>query len=218
MKVDVTTMIGAVERDVRSGERDGRPTRQVVASRTYATSVDDVWDAISNPERLPRWFLPVSGELRLGGRYQLEGNAGGEIIRCAPPRDLGVTWEYGGNVSWLDVRLSAVEAGTQLELVHTAPVDPHWEQYGPGAAGVGWDMALMGLDLHLATGAANDPAEAMAWMASAEGKDFARHSGRHWGAAAVAAGEDPAAAQSAADRTAAFYTGEEAAADSDPTA
>ena len=29
------------------------------------------------PSGFPRWFLPISGELRLGGRYQLTGNAGG---------------------------------------------------------------------------------------------------------------------------------------------
>ena len=32
-------------------------------------AIDDVWDACTNPERIPRWFLPVSGDLRLGGRY-----------------------------------------------------------------------------------------------------------------------------------------------------
>ena len=44
-----------------------------------------MWDACTDPERIGRWFLPVSGDLRLGGRYQLEGNAGGEILRCEPP-------------------------------------------------------------------------------------------------------------------------------------
>jgi uncharacterized protein YndB with AHSA1/START domain len=49
----------------------------VTITQVYAAPVEDVWDACTNPARIPRWFLPVSGELRLGGRYQLEGNAGG---------------------------------------------------------------------------------------------------------------------------------------------
>jgi hypothetical protein len=50
-------------------------------------AVEDVWDAITSAERIPRRFLPVSGDLRLG-RYQLQGNAGGEITGCNPPRHL----------------------------------------------------------------------------------------------------------------------------------
>ena len=58
----------------------------VVASRSYDTDIDDLWEAITNAERIPRWFLPITGELRLGGRYQLQGNAGGTITACEPPR------------------------------------------------------------------------------------------------------------------------------------
>lgn len=42
-----------------------------------------MWDACTDPERIPRWFLPISGDLRLNGRYQLEGNAGGAITEAA---------------------------------------------------------------------------------------------------------------------------------------
>jgi uncharacterized protein YndB with AHSA1/START domain len=105
MKIDVASQIGAVTREVSSRQHNGRPARVVVASRTYNTKMEDVWDAITNAERIPRWFLPVSGELRVGGRYQLEGNAGGEITRCEPPRHLALTWEYGGDVSWVNVQL-----------------------------------------------------------------------------------------------------------------
>src|SRR5689334_13249874 len=101
MKIDVAGLIGAVERSVRDGEREGRATRSVVASRVYDTGVEDAWDALTNKERIPRWFLPISGELRLHGRYQLQGNAGGEITRCEPPHALDVTWEFGGELSWV---------------------------------------------------------------------------------------------------------------------
>ena len=209
-KTDVARQVGAIVRRVEKRERDGKPAYAVIAGRTYDTTVDDVWDALTRAERIPRWFLPVSGDLRPGGRYQLEGNAGGEITRCEPPRHLAVTWEYGGDVSWVDVRLSEDPAGgTRLELEHVAhPPAEFWDQFGPGAVGVGWDQALMGLDHHLAGGEPVDPAEAMAWALSDEGKAFVRASSDGWYEAYVAQGADPGAARAAADRTTAFYTGE----------
>jgi hypothetical protein len=49
-------------------------------------SADQVWDACTNPERIPHWFLPVSGDLRLHGRFHLQDNASGTIERCDPPK------------------------------------------------------------------------------------------------------------------------------------
>jgi uncharacterized protein YndB with AHSA1/START domain len=69
MTQDIAGLIGAVTREVTGREHNGRPARVVRASRTYDTTMDDVWDAITSAERIPRWFLPVSGDLRLGGRY-----------------------------------------------------------------------------------------------------------------------------------------------------
>ncbi|WP_394821632.1 SRPBCC family protein [Pendulispora albinea] len=208
MKIDVVRYIGAVTREVRESEQNGRPARVVVASRTYDTSIEDLWDAITNPERIPRWFLPVTGDLRAGGRYQLQGNAGGEITECAPPRRFSLTWVYAETTSWVAVTLKEVSKGTRLELEHTTYVDDHWNQFGPGATGVGWDLAITGLGHHLATGAAVDPKDAAEWPLSEEGKDFARRSSDDWCRAAIASGTDPAVAKASAARTTAFYTGE----------
>jgi uncharacterized protein YndB with AHSA1/START domain len=91
MNVDPAAYVGAVVRDVLSREHEGRPARVVIATRSYDTTIEDLWDALTSAKRIPRWFLPVSGDLRLGGRYQFEGNAGGAITRCEPPRALSVT-------------------------------------------------------------------------------------------------------------------------------
>ena len=211
MNIDPAETIGAVVRKVASREHLGKPARVVVAGRRYDTDIDDLWDALTNAERIPRWFLPISGELRLGGRYQFRGNAGGEITRCEPPRLLSVTWEYGAEVSWLNVTLAADGPGTRLELEHIAHVpDDRWDQFGPGAVGVGWDLGLMGLAKHLASGAAVDPAAAFAWQTSEEGKAHMRACSEAWGRASIAAGTNEAAALAAARRTSAFYTGEPA--------
>jgi uncharacterized protein YndB with AHSA1/START domain len=210
MQDDIAAFIGAVSREVRNIEYEGKPAAMVVASRSYDTSIDDLWDAISNAELLPRWFAPVSGELKLGGRYQIQGNASGVVTRCEPPRELSLTWEFGPALSWVNVILR--EEGperTHLELQHIAHPEAHWEQFGPGAVGVGWELGLMGLARHLQNPEATRPPEAdESWMASPNAKRFMKLSSEGWRDAATAAGEDPAHAREAAERTRKFYSGE----------
>ncbi len=207
--IDVVHEINAAQRQVGTRMLEAGEARTVTISRIYNAPADDVWDAVTNPERIPRWFLPVSGKLRAGGRYALEGNASGTILRCDPPRAFTATWEFGGEVSWIEPRLiSADESRTRFVLEHIAHVDDErWAQFGPGASGVGWDLALAtGLAVHLASGKRVDPAEAMAWTASEEGRQFIAHSSEAWANASVAAGTEQAAAHAAAERTTAFYT------------
>jgi uncharacterized protein YndB with AHSA1/START domain len=207
MTPDPVTAAGLVTREVRSGSRDGAPTKLTVARRTYLTDQADLWDALTNADRLPRWFLPVSGDLQVGGRYQLKGNAGGVIERCKEPESFAVTWEFGAMVTWLEVTLSPDGDGTRLELAHEAHVDPGmWGQFGPGAVGVGWDLALMGLGLHLQSGASVDPATALAFPTSPEGVEFVGLAATGWADAAVKDGDEAELAHEAAARTIAFYT------------
>jgi uncharacterized protein YndB with AHSA1/START domain len=205
--IDVTQQINAVRRTVGSRVLEAGEARTVTISQTYDATVEDVWDACTDPERIARWFLPVSGDLRLGGRFQIEGNAGGTIERCDPPKGYATTWEFGEMTSWLEVRLSPEpDGGTRFELEHTAHVDEHWGEFGPGAVGIGWDSAVVGLYLHLSSGEAIGPAAGAAWAASEEGRRFMTLSGERWYEADVAAGADEAAARAAADRTIAAYT------------
>jgi uncharacterized protein YndB with AHSA1/START domain len=206
MTTDPVTFLGAATRTISTRD-DG--AKVLVATRRYDTSIEDLWDALTSAERIPRWLLPISGELRLGGRYQLEGNAGGEILRCEPPRTLGVTWGMHGQVSWVNVTLAEhPDGGALLRLEHAAHVPPEmWDQFGPGAVGVGWDQALWGLARHLAGAPGLSPAEAGAWFTTAEGRAFAGASSDAWCEAWIASGVDPAAARAAAGQTTAFYTG-----------
>ena len=208
MIFDVEGHLGAVDRSVSSLERDGLPARGVALSRVYATTIEDLWDAVTSAERIPRWFMPVSGELGPGGRYQLEGNAGGDIADCERLSRFALTWEFSGDVSWVEVRFSDGVAGrSRLTLTHTARLSAHWDEYGPGAVGVGWELGLLGLALHLAQPDEPKPDDA-AFAVSLSGKAFMAGSSDGWMQAAVAAGMDPDIATAAARRTAAFYTGE----------
>ena len=210
--MNYTNAFGAEFREIQDRTHDGQAVRVVVATRLYATDRDDLWNALTDAERIPRWFLPVTGQLKLGGRYQLEGNAEGSVLQCDPPEALEVTWEFGGHVSWVHVRLAQDEGGTRLTLEHLIPKDEpseeYWKQYGPGAGGVGWDLSFLGLALHLdSSGQAIDRSKSNAWLASDAGKAFMRTSSNLWREAHVKAGEDPEVAEAMARRTADFYAG-----------
>jgi uncharacterized protein YndB with AHSA1/START domain len=204
---DITQQLSAVRRQVGQRVLEAGKARIVTVSQAYDADLDDVWDACTNPERIPRWFMPVSGELRVGGQYQLEGNASGTVERCDPPKGFAATWEYGGEVSWIEVRLSPDNGRTRFELDHIAHVDDvRWAEFGPGAVGVGWDLGLMGLARHLSSGEAVDPAEAVGWLSSAEGKQFVTVSSDGWRDASIADGTPEDEAQAAGERVTAAYT------------
>ncbi|MFI6476699.1 SRPBCC domain-containing protein [Nonomuraea sp. NPDC050663] len=200
--IDIVNQINATTREIGEHPVAEGAGRSLVLRRTYDAAIDDVWDACTDPERLSRWLAPVEGDLRLGGAFQLKDNAGGKILRCEEPRLLKVTWSLGeGMDTEVELRLTPGEGeSTDLELVHSSPaviVDEMVRAYGPGGTigiGGGWDLTLLGLDLHL-TGADFDPAT---WEDSAEAREFATRSCHAWGAAVQAAwgvsDEDVAAA------------------------
>lgn len=209
MAFDVDHQLGTMERSVAWLERDGLPASAVTLARSYATTLEDLWDATTNVDRIPRWFAPVSGEFQLGGRYQIEGNAGGEITACEAHSHYALTWVFGEWVSWVDVRVADEGSGrARLALTHTAHLSDHWDTYGPGAAGVGWEMGFLGLALYLAEPDWPKPDD-LEFATSADGRAFIAGSSEGWQRASVAAGTDPEAAAAAARQTTAFYTGEE---------
>ena len=158
---DLSSIIGDHERTLGRRETDEGEAYVLRLGRHYDAAVEDVWEACTDPGRIGRWFLPVTGDLRLGGSYQLEGNAGGRIEDCQPPRRLAVTWELYGATSDLTLTLSpGAEGGTNFELEHVAVLDFTEEQYLDGIGGMapGWEDALAGLDLHLKGDLSEKPA------------------------------------------------------------
>jgi uncharacterized protein YndB with AHSA1/START domain len=208
--IDVRTQISAVRRTLGSRTLEAGEARVSTISQVYDTDIEDLWQVVTSAERIPRWFLPISGELKEGGQFQFTGQAGGTISRCDRPRGFAATWEYGGEVSWIEVRLTPEEGGTRFELEHVAHVkDEWWDQFGPGATGMGWDSGLWGLANHLDSpdAPAVSPETAAAWVASDDGKLFMRLTSDAWAEVAVAAGDDPTEAAARADRCYAAYTG-----------
>jgi uncharacterized protein YndB with AHSA1/START domain len=211
IEIDVDHQIKAVSRNVGARPIDTGEAHVVTISQGYDTDPADLWDAITNIERIPRWFLPISGDLTVGGSYQLEGQAGGTVLTCDPPKNFTATWEYGGNVSWIDVSVSGDGPDrARFLLEHIIPVDGDeiWREFGPGAVGIGWDSMLLGLALHLRTGEAIDPSFGPQWLGTEEGRRFLRLSGEEWYTANPTLGTDPATARATADRCLKAYLGE----------
>jgi uncharacterized protein YndB with AHSA1/START domain len=190
-----------VEREGDHGGPGGAEDIYIVEiRREYDADPADVWDACTNPERIVRWFSKVTGDLRQGGRYSIDGNASGTITECDPPRRLALDWEFGEHaLSWVTLELATLD-GDRCELVlrHRQPRTDHWATYGPGATGVGWDLTLLGLGWHLA-GVEKTHAE---FEANPQAKDFSRRSAALWGDAHEAAGAPAPVAAKAAQATA----------------
>jgi len=114
-------------------------------------------------------------------------------------------------VSWVEVRFTPEGAArTRLEIEHIAQVgDAMWDQFGPGAVGVGWDSILLGLSQHLSgplKSPAVTPENSAAWVASDQGRQFMTLSGERWREAHIASGADETQAREMSDRTIAAYT------------
>jgi uncharacterized protein YndB with AHSA1/START domain len=153
---DMLTELAAIHRDVVRG--DGADTVSVTVSRAYEADAEVVWDALTSPDRLPRWFSPVSGDLRVGGDFQIEGNAGGRVLACDRPARFEVT--FGGPDSVVEVVLAEADGTTTVRLTHTVPLAMAGSGAGALFVGPGWDGAMLGLGLFLRGEAIGDPVEA----------------------------------------------------------
>ena len=112
-------------------------------TRTFHASIDDVWAAITDPDRLERWLGtwqgdPSSGSVRFRMGFEGEGASDEdmEIRECDPPRTLKVTSNVGPYLWYLDVDLSEEDGVTTLAFSQPGldhddalSVGPGWEYY-----------------------------------------------------------------------------------------
>ena len=195
MIIDIAKQIGAISREVSRQHTESGETVAVTLQRRYPADQADVWQAITDPDRVRRWFLPLTGDLREGGSFQLEGNAGGDIVKCEPPRHLMVT--FGGESSIVDVSLSGDGEQTLLELTHSVPLELAGSGAGALYVGPGWDGALLGIALYLAGEVIDDPVAA---ANSPEMQDFNLSSIKEWVATIEVSGTADADAIAAAQQ------------------
>ena len=118
--------------DARRGtvttEDDGR--RRVEFRRSWPDSIEAVWAALTEADRLARWIGVYEGERRTGGTgtfamTQEEGEAPGQpttIVECDPPRRLVIEWpEASSLMERIDLDLWAEGGRTVLRFVQFFP-------------------------------------------------------------------------------------------------
>ena len=116
----------------------------------YRTSVDDLWSALTDPERLARWVAQVEGDLRLGGAFRATFTSGwegpGRVDVCEPPRRLLVTMSPGEDQQTeIEVELAPDRHMTRLVIEERGiPLDE------VAAHGAGWQVHVEDLAAHLA--------------------------------------------------------------------
>lgn len=134
---------------------------EVRITRTFTASIDDVWAAVTESDRLERWIGrwegdPASGRLTFFMTAEGDDAQGEEftIIACDPPRAFAADTRVGEQTWHLRLELEATDGVTTLvfsQLIgdnDLSNVGPGWEYYldrlaaalrGDDAALVDWN-------------------------------------------------------------------------------
>lgn len=127
-----------------TGRRDGRDPAWIVFTRRFDAPIDDVWAAVTEPDRMVRWigtwtgdpttghvdfFMTAEGQEPVAAPYRIEV--------CDPPHLLVVTSVAAGVPAWrLRMELTEADGTTVLTFGQrfddpdeAASVGPGWEYY-----------------------------------------------------------------------------------------
>lgn len=123
-------------------QQDGRYVLTQV--RTFSVPIEDVWAAVTEPERLARWIGTWTGDPESGSvSFQMlfegdehEGEAM-EIRVCEPPHRLHLTSQVGDEVWLLELDLTHADGVTTLTFTQ-----PGITADNAGGVGPGWDYYL----------------------------------------------------------------------------
>ena len=188
--IDVTQQINSVRPRRQIDRLEVGEARIVTISQTYDTDIDDVWDACTNPERIPplvhgRLGRPAGGRplpTREERRAERSRNANRPIVR----RNVGVRGEVSQIESPSDGR------GRPAGPVSSSCTPPRSRITGPVRTGRGRHRLgprVIGLALHLDSGGEPvDPAEVEQWVLSEAGREFITRSSEGWRDADIAVG------------------------------
>jgi uncharacterized protein YndB with AHSA1/START domain len=116
----------------------------------FDTGIDDLWSALTDPQRLARWIARVEGDLRLGGQFRASFTSGwegpGRVDVCDPPRRLLVTMDQDQQDETV-IAAELIPDGEQTRLVVEERGLPFAEAADHGG---GWQAHIEDLAAHLA--------------------------------------------------------------------
>ncbi len=114
-------------------------------TREHAVPVEDLWSAVTEPDRLARWIGTWTGEAKEGATVQFqmlhEAEPGAPepvtIATCDPPHRHVVEWQMPGDQQWrVELTLTPTPAGSRLLFVQrltsidgVADIGPGWQWY-----------------------------------------------------------------------------------------
>jgi uncharacterized protein YndB with AHSA1/START domain len=143
MTEDLGTRRGTVTRT-----DDGR--QRLEFRRSWPDPIEQVWSALTEPDRLARWIGIYEGERRVGGTGTFtmtheEGEHSGEpttIVECDPPRRLVIEWVQQETHPWrIDLDLWVEDGRTVLRFVQVFPADADVTDFA-----LGWHWYLEKFD------------------------------------------------------------------------
>jgi uncharacterized protein YndB with AHSA1/START domain len=103
---------------------DAGAARSATFRRTYDATIEDVWEACTDPVRLRRWYAPVQGDLRVGGEFTQGDFGPGKVLRCEAPTRLLIALGGGDPApDELELRLIGEGARTVGQPVPTTTFD-----------------------------------------------------------------------------------------------
>lgn len=114
------------------------PAGHLVLTRALPVSLEELWAAVTDPDRVARWYGTWTGEPS-SGRVDvvMTAEAGDEpepvlIRRCDPPRKLAVTLGTAADAWRVDLDLEEGPEAAVLRLTHRYPAAGEIESIGPG--------------------------------------------------------------------------------------
>ncbi|MGZ8745164.1 MAG: SRPBCC family protein [Nocardioides sp.] len=115
---------------------DGRAELRI--EQTWETDAADLWDAVSNPERLARWFAPIIGAVTVGGEFGIhfdDGDVPDMTLLSCDPGAFAFTWptEAGSTEVRVEVLATGPTTSTLL-LTHRLLPPASAPEYGAGWA------------------------------------------------------------------------------------
>ena len=141
--------------------RSAQGTGVVRIEDRYRADIGDLWSALTDPDRLSRWYGQVEGDLRPGGAFRLhiesdDWDGTGRVDACGPPRRLQVTtretdesWRKGRGAPPFDEVIEATltaDGGQTILVIEVRglPLDTI------AFYGAGWQIHAENLAVHLA--------------------------------------------------------------------
>lgn len=141
-------MSGAL-REILGSMREVDGTGVVRMQTRCSTSLEDLWEALTNPARLARWLGDVSGDLELDGAFRATFSSSwsgtGRVEVCDPPRRRRVRMNDEDAETLVEATLTPAGDGVVLVVEESGLPVPELPAYGAG-----WQVHVEDLAHHLA--------------------------------------------------------------------